>query len=78
MAQWVKDLLLSLQWLRLLLWLGFYSWLSNFHTTQVQPNKQTKMYMKGQYELMRTLLSVVSILVLFIIVVAVKQRNVYQ
>lgn len=40
--------------------------------------KQTKMYMKGQYELMRTLLSVVSILVLFIIVVAVKQRNVYQ
>ena len=78
MAQWVKDLLLSLQWLRLLLWLGFYSWLSNFRMPQVQPNKQTKMCMKRQYELMRTLLSVVSIPVLFIIVVAVKQRNVYQ
>ena len=30
-AQQVKDLVLSLLWLRLLLWQGFYPWLRKFH-----------------------------------------------
>ena len=29
-TQWVKDLVLSLQWLRLLLWCGFDPWPWNF------------------------------------------------
>ena len=31
MEQQTKDLVLSLQWLGLLLWLGFDPWLENFH-----------------------------------------------
>ena len=30
-VHWVKDLMLSLQWLRLLLWLGFDLWPGIFH-----------------------------------------------
>ena len=33
MAQWVKDLALSLQWLRSLLGCGFDPWSRNFHRT---------------------------------------------
>ena len=33
-AQWVKDLVLSLQWPRVLLWLKFYPWPRNFHMPQ--------------------------------------------
>ena len=36
---WVKDLALSLQWLRSLLWCGFDSWTGNFYMLQVQPKK---------------------------------------
>jgi len=36
-AQWGKDLALSLLWLRLLLWLRFSSWPGNFHMPWVQP-----------------------------------------
>ena len=38
-AQQVKDLALSLQWLSLLLWYGFDPLSGNFHT-QVQPKKR--------------------------------------
>ena len=31
MAQWLKDITLSLQWLRLLLWHEFHPWPGNFH-----------------------------------------------
>ena len=48
-AQQVKDLVLSLQWLKLLLWLGFNPWPGNFHVLWVQhacmheqTNKQTR------------------------------------
>ena len=41
MAQWVKDPGLSLLWLWLLLWCGFYLWPGNFCLPWVQP-KQTK------------------------------------
>ena len=30
MVQWLKDLMLSLQWLRLLLWRRFHPWPGNF------------------------------------------------
>ena len=39
MAQQVKDLVLSLQWLRSLLWHGFSPWPGNFHMLRVQPKK---------------------------------------
>ena len=42
MAQWVKDLVLSLQWLGLLLWCGFDPWPRNFHMLEVQPKKKKK------------------------------------
>ena len=42
MAQWVKDLALSLPWLWLLLWHGFDPLLENFHMTRVQPKKKKK------------------------------------
>ena len=42
MAQWVMDLALSLLWLRLLLWLGFYPWPGNFYMPQEQPKKKRK------------------------------------
>ena len=38
-AQQVKDLVLSLQWPRSLLWLGFDTWPRNFHTQQARPKK---------------------------------------
>ena len=39
MAQWVKDLVLSLQRLGWLLWLGLDTWPENFHVPQVWPPK---------------------------------------
>ena len=39
-AQWVKDPVLSLQWLRSLLWRGFNPWPGNFHMLRVQPRKK--------------------------------------
>ena len=38
-AQWVKDLALSLLWLKLLLWLGFDLWPGNFHMLRAHPKK---------------------------------------
>ena len=38
MAQWVKDPVLPLQWLRSLLWCGFSPWPRNFCVLEVQPN----------------------------------------
>ena len=35
-AQWIRDLALSLQWLRSLPWHGFDPWPGNFHITWVQ------------------------------------------
>ena len=35
MAQWVKDLVLLLQWIGLLLWHVFDSWPGNFHLAQM-------------------------------------------
>ena len=40
MAQWVKDLALSLQQFRLMLWLD--PWLGNFCMLQVQPKGEKK------------------------------------
>ena len=39
-AQQIKDLVLSLQWLRLLLWRGFDPWPGKFHMLQAQPKKK--------------------------------------
>ena len=39
MAQQLKDLALSLQWLGSLLWHGFNPWLRNFYMLQAWPNK---------------------------------------
>ena len=39
-AQQVKDSVLSLQWLRLLLWHGFDPWPGNFHVPWVWPKKK--------------------------------------
>ena len=38
-AQWVKDLALSLLWLRSLLWYKFDLWSGNFHMLKVRPNQ---------------------------------------
>ena len=40
MAQRVKDLVLSLPWLWLQLWLGFHPWSGNFCKLQAQPKKK--------------------------------------
>ena len=40
MAPWVKDLVVSLQWLRSLLWCRFDPWPGNFHMLLVQPKKK--------------------------------------
>ena len=40
MAQWVKDLVLSPLWLRLLLWLGFDLWPRNTCKLQEQPKRK--------------------------------------
>ena len=37
MAQWVKDLVWSLQWRMLLLWRRFSPWPVNFHMLQAWP-----------------------------------------
>ena len=42
MTQWIKDLTLSLLWLRLLLWRRFNPWPRNFHTPWVQPKQANK------------------------------------
>ena len=42
-AQWIKDLALSLQWLRLLLWHRFNLWARNCHMTQAWPREKKKM-----------------------------------
>ena len=42
MAQWVKDPLWSLRWLRWLLWHGFNPWPGNFHRLWAQPKKEKK------------------------------------
>ena len=42
MVQWVKDSVLSLQWLGLLLWHRFDLWLGNFHTPWVWSKKKKK------------------------------------
>ena len=39
MAQWVKDLVPSLQQLGLLLWRRFNPWPKDFHMPQAQPKK---------------------------------------
>ena len=39
MAQWVKDLALTLLWLGLLLWRRFNTWPGNFCMFWVQPKK---------------------------------------
>ena len=41
-AQWVKDLALTLQWLRSLLWLGFDPCPGKFHMPLAQPKKKNK------------------------------------
>jgi len=41
-TQWVKDLALSLLWLRLLLWRGFSPWLGNFCMEWAKPKKKKK------------------------------------
>ena len=41
MAHWVKDLALSLLWLRSLLWCGFSPWPGSFYMLQVQPERKT-------------------------------------
>ena len=42
-AQWVKDLALSPQQLRSLLWHRFYAWPGNFHMPWVQAKKKKKL-----------------------------------
>ena len=41
-AQQFKDLVLSLQWLRSLLWHGFDPWTRKFPILRVQPKRKTK------------------------------------
>ena len=41
-AQWVKDLALSLLWLGSLMWCGFHPWPGNFCTLWEQPKKKKK------------------------------------
>ena len=40
MSQWVKDLALSLLWLRLPLWHRFDPWPPNFHRPRAQPKEK--------------------------------------
>ena len=42
MAQWVKDLVFSLQWLGSLLWHGFNPWPRNVHMLWACPKKKKK------------------------------------
>ena len=41
MVPWVKDPVVSLQWLELLLWRGFDPWPRNFHMLGVRPKKKS-------------------------------------
>ena len=43
MAQWIKDLALSLQWFGSLLWCGFNPCLGNSHVPLAQPHKMVQM-----------------------------------
>ena len=47
MAQWVKDLVLSLLWLRSLLCCRFNCWPRNFHMPWTQPKKKKKNWWIG-------------------------------
>ena len=53
-AQWVKDLVLSLQQLRSLLWCGFHPWPRNFCMLWVQPKKQTNKQTNKQKKTKKT------------------------
>ena len=46
MVQWVKDLVVSLQQLRMLLWHGFDSWPGNFHMPMAWLKKIKKKKLK--------------------------------
>ena len=48
-AQWVKNLALSLQWLRSLLWPSFNPWPRNFPMPWVQPKTKIKPNQKNIY-----------------------------
>ena len=48
MAQQVKDLALSLLWLRPLLWCGFNPWPWDFHMPQAQSKKKSKIIKLNQ------------------------------
>ena len=50
MAQWVKDLALSLLWLGSLLWYHFGPWPGNFHVRGVQAKKKKKKERKKETE----------------------------
>ena len=49
-AQWVKDLALSLLWLGSLMWCGFHPWPGNFCTLWEQPKKKKKKKEKKEKE----------------------------
>ena len=51
MAQKVKDLVLSLQWLRSLLCCGFSPWPRNFHMPQAWPKKKKKKFKKNHVQI---------------------------
>ena len=53
MAQWVKDMALSLEWLGSLLWLGFDPWPRNFHVSQAWPKKKKKTRNREKIEMKR-------------------------
>ena len=44
-AQWAKDLVLSLLWLRLMLWHEFDSWPRNFRMLQAKKRKRKKRWL---------------------------------
>ena len=48
MAQWIKDLVLSLQQLGLLLWCGFDPWPGYFHVLKAWPKKEHTVYRKNE------------------------------
>ena len=48
MAQWVKDLVLSLLWCRLLLWHKFHPWPWNFVGCGVWPKKEKRQQNKAE------------------------------
>ena len=62
MAQWVKDLVLSLQQLRVLLWYGFIPWPGNMHLPCVQPKKKEKVKKKKMQQNNDLILRMVALL----------------